>query len=144
MTLANQLVSKEGSNNTRPIFMLNAVADFLVMPGLNPDPVGLVSKKKSPEDLVSFRGLLIPKGEWVARPLTEYERKILGVEFEGVMCSLCAEDQWGLASIRPYVLAGMPIRYEFKNGNKITLSTANIAAFEQTWLATRMAFFPLE
>ena len=144
MGLPNQFVSKEGTVTTKPIFMINAVSDFLVMPGLNPDVAGLVSKKKNPEELVSFRGLLIPKGEWAPRPLTEYEQKMRGVEFEGVMCSLCAEDQWGLASIRPYVLAGMPIRYEFKNGNKLTLTTANIAAFEQTWLAARMAFFPLE
>lgn len=140
--ITKDLVCRVGKNKTQTLFLLKTVEDFLYMPGPNPDEKEKVAAKVLPEDYISKRGMLIPKGEWVQRPLTETELKLRGVEFEGVMCSLCAEDQWGLASIRPYVQMGMPIKYEFKNGNKLLLTQGNMTAFESVWLPARAAFFP--
>lgn len=141
MSFANHLVSKAGSSITLPVFNISSVATNLVMPGENPDIINKVSAKKLPEELVSVRGMQIPRGEWVASPLNETEKKMKGILFQGVWCSLCAEDQWGLSSIRHLVLAGMPINYEFKNGNKLTLTTANMNTFEALWIPARNSFF---
>lgn len=69
------------------------------------------------------------------------EQKLIGVEFEGVMCSVHKEDQWGLATVKEMIYAGQSIPFHFKNGNVLLLTPANIAAFEQTWTAYRMSFF---
>lgn len=71
----------------------------------------------------------------------ERQAKLDGVEFEGVMCSVHKEDQWGLDSIATKVRAGQPIPFHFKNGNVLVLTPQNIDAFEQVWVAYRMSFF---
>lgn len=72
----------------------------------------------------------------------ESQRKasmMTGVEFDGVMCSACKQDQWGLASIKPVVESGTDIDFEFENGNVLTLTAANLPAFEATWVPFRLA-----
>lgn len=78
------------------------------------------------------------------------EEKFKGIEFEGVMCSACSEDQHGLSSIQTrFALAKMQgkkhpaINFHFHNGNQLVLSPDNIDAFEATWLPFRMKFFPM-
>jgi len=65
------------------------------------------------------------------------ERMMTGVEFDGVMCSAFKEDQWGLSSIKDFVLGGAEIQFEFKNDNVLTLNPENISAFEATWIPFR-------
>tara|TARA_R110002153_G_scaffold78418_3_gene200807 strand:+ start:2691 stop:3116 length:426 start_codon:yes stop_codon:yes gene_type:complete len=66
---------------------------------------------------------------------------LAGVEFEGVMCSAFKEDQWGLSSVRAYVLAGSEIPFKFVNQNVIILNDENLAAFEAVWIPFRASFF---
>jgi hypothetical protein len=66
---------------------------------------------------------------------------LAGVEFEGVMCSAFKEDQWGLSSVRAYVLAGSEIPFKFVNQNVIILNDENLAAFEAAWIPFRASFF---
>lgn len=141
MSFLNQLVSKEGSSEVTPAFGIGLVSTFLMMPGINPDPINKISAKVTPEELVSFRGKQIPKGEWINSVLTDDQKKMKGILFQGVWCSLCKEDQWGLASIRHLVMAGMPINYEFVNGSKLTLTIGNMNAFEAAWIPARASFF---
>jgi len=82
-------------------------------------------------------------GRWVPRPLTEYEIKLEGFEFENVMCSGLAEDSFGLAAVQDFVLAGNPIPFEFLNGNKLVLHAGNFVAFVTAFATFRQSFFPL-
>ncbi len=143
MITSRDLVCKEGAVNAYSAFILKAVGEHLFMPSVNPDPENKVAMKVLPEDLVSFRGMLIPKGVWGPRPRTRRELMLDGVEFNGVVCSLTAEDMWGLAAIKPYVTAGLSFNYHFENGNKLFLTPANMNAFEAVWLPARAAFFPV-
>lgn len=67
--------------------------------------------------------------------------KRAGVEFDGVMCSATKEDMWGLNSIKDWVAAGNDTDFEFDNGNVLTLTKDNYAAFESVWIPFRAGFF---
>ena len=67
--------------------------------------------------------------------------KLQGVEFAGVMCSATKEDMWGLSAVRSWVASGQDVAFEFDNGNVLTLSLANMAAFEAVWVPFRASFF---
>ena len=72
----------------------------------------------------------------------EQERKLTGIEFEGVMCSATAEDMFGLSSVKGYIAAGIDLpSFVFDNGNKLKLTQANIADFEAVWIPFRASFF---
>lgn len=71
--------------------------------------------------------------------------KLVGVEFEGVMCSATAADQAGLAAVLLAIqlqgAAFQPTRFYFENGNTLVLTLANWQAFAATWLPFRQSFF---
>lgn len=71
--------------------------------------------------------------------------KLVGVEFEGVMCSAMAEDQHGLAAVLVGIQfqgAGfLPTRFYFANGNTLVISLENYQAFAAVWLPFRQSFF---
>ena len=67
--------------------------------------------------------------------------KMVGVEFDGVMCSATKEDLWGLSSVKDWVAAGNNVNFEFDNGNVLTLTKDNYAAFEAVWIPFRAGFF---
>jgi len=67
--------------------------------------------------------------------------KLVGIEFEGVMCSATAEDMWGLSSVKGWVRAGQSTPFVFDNGNTLVLTPANIDAFEAVWVPFRASFF---
>ena len=67
--------------------------------------------------------------------------KLNGIEFNGVMCSATKEDQWGLASIKFYVVNGQSINFEFENGTSLLLTPDNIEYFEALWFPFRLGFF---
>lgn len=76
-----------------------------------------------------------------AAKLVEAEVKMVGIEFEGVMCSATAEDMWGLSSVQDYVAGGMDTPFKFDNGNVLVLTSTNIAAFQAVWVPFRASFF---
>lgn len=72
---------------------------------------------------------------------TAEARKLEGVEFDGVMCSATAEDMWGLNSVKDWVASGQSVNFRFENGNVLTLTHENYAAFEAVWVPFRASFF---
>lgn len=79
------------------------------------------------------------------REAAERERKIAGVEFEGVMCSATAEDQAGLAAVLLAIqmqgAAFQPTMFHFENGSRLVIHLGNWQAFAATWLPFRQSFF---
>lgn len=71
--------------------------------------------------------------------------KLVGVLFQGVMCSATAADQNGLASVLLAIqlqgAAFQPTRFYFENGNTLVISLANYEAFIAVWLPFRQSFF---
>lgn len=67
--------------------------------------------------------------------------KRTGIQIFGVMCSATAEDMWGLAAVRSWVLAGNSTTFYFSNGNTLILTKDNIDAFEAVWVPFRASFF---
>lgn len=67
--------------------------------------------------------------------------KMIGVEFDGVMCSATFKDQVGLSSVESRIKAGLTLNFEFENGNVVNLNADNVDAFEAVWFPFRMSFF---
>lgn len=72
-----------------------------------------------------------------------FDAMLTGVEFDGVMCSALKEDQWGLSSVRNYILGGAVIPFKFVNQNTIILDSSNLADFEAVWIPFRASFFTI-
>ena len=74
--------------------------------------------------------------------------KMVGVEFEGVMCSATRDDQNGLvAVIVAYELQKsnfQPTEFRFVNGTKLVLTFENLPAFLKVWMPFRQSFFAPE
>lgn len=88
----------------------------------------------------------IAAGEPVLQPeVPPTDPKVIGIEFEGVMCSATAADQAGLAAVLMAIqLQGasfQPTRFYFENGNTLVITLANYQAFIGTWLPFRQSFF---
>ena len=103
-------------------------------------------------DLIEKFGFTrIDFGNVKAPALPEYvpppapDPKMVGVEFEGVMCSATRDDQNGLAAVMlAYQLQGAkfsPTEFTFNNNNKLVLTGKNMTAFIATWLPFRQSFF---
>jgi hypothetical protein len=71
--------------------------------------------------------------------------KLIGIEFEGIMCSATAQDQNGLAAVFLAIqLQGakfQPTRFEFDNGSTLIVTLANWQQFAAVWLPFRQSFF---
>ena len=78
---------------------------------------------------------------WDERELTDHEKKLKGVEFEGVMCSATPEDMWGLNSVESWIASGQEVNFKFENGNKLLLNQSNVDAFKAVWIPFRASFF---
>lgn len=74
--------------------------------------------------------------------------KLVGIEFEGVMCSATREDQNGLAAVLlAFQMQGAqfkPTAFHFANGSVLVLTAQNIQAFTAMWLPFRQSFFKPE
>lgn len=74
--------------------------------------------------------------------------KMVGVEYEDVMCSATAEDQHGLAAVLVAIQlqgsAFQPTRFHFSNGSTLVISLENWQDFASVWLPFRQSFFALE
>ena len=81
-------------------------------------------------------------GTWIEAEPTPDELKLIGVEFEGVMCSATSDDQAGLAWVIPLIKSGTDINpFKFQNGTTLKLTSSNIEAFEAVWIPFREGFF---
>jgi hypothetical protein len=71
--------------------------------------------------------------------------KLVGIEFQDVMCSATMYDQNGLLAIlTAYQLQGaafQPTQFEFANGNSLVITKDNIQAFITVWMHFRQSFF---
>ena len=71
--------------------------------------------------------------------------KLVGIEFEGIMCSATKEDQNGLLAVyMAYQIQGdsfEPTVYEFENKNTLILTKNNIQDFINIWMPFRQSFF---
>lgn len=68
--------------------------------------------------------------------------KMVGVEFDGVMCSATARDMFGLSAVIPYIKQGLDLpAFHFQNGNTLKLTQQNVGDFESTWIPFRASFF---
>lgn len=81
-------------------------------------------------------------GAWILVPPV-LDPKLIGVEFQGVMCSATKEDMWGLSAVAPWVQEGNSTAFEFDNGNVLVLTPDNYRAFTAVWGAYRASFFPV-
>ena len=82
---------------------------------------------------------------YVAPAPTPVDPKLVGVEFNGVMCSATAADQSGLVAVLMAIQVQgaefKPTRFEFDNGNSLVITLANYEAFMAVWLPFRQSFF---
>jgi hypothetical protein len=80
--------------------------------------------------------------------LPKPDPKLVGIEFEGVMCSATKSDQDGLVAVLvAYQLQGAnfhPTKFEFANGNSLVITRENIQSFISIWMPFRQSFFVLE
>ena len=71
--------------------------------------------------------------------------KMIGVDFDGVMCSATRDDQNGLiAVITAWQIANTafkPTKFYFSNGNTLTITKDNIQAFIGVWMPFRQSFY---
>lgn len=74
--------------------------------------------------------------------------KLIGVDFEGTMCSATMEDQNGLIAVLvAYQIAGSnfaPTRFSFSNNNELVITKDNIQSFMAIWMPFRQSFFLAE
>jgi hypothetical protein len=74
--------------------------------------------------------------------------KLTGIEILGVMCSATGKDQAGMLAVdrlkQKYDAAGAPMpstKFDFKNGNSLTITNENFASVDAAWTAFRASFF---
>jgi hypothetical protein len=81
----------------------------------------------------------------VAASYVKPDLKMVGVVFDGVMCSATRDDQNGiLAVIVAYQLQGetfKPTVFQFVNGTRLTITKENIRQFMGKWMPFRQSFF---
>ena len=79
---------------------------------------------------------------------TVIDPKLVGIEFDGVMCSATSDDQNGLVAVMMAIqlqgAAFEPTRFEFDNGNTLVISLANYQDFMAVWMPFRQSFFAVE
>lgn len=118
------------------IYLVDIHGKYLGAWDINPDIVDSVIVPTAPSDarqVWQFPG-------WSDVP-TSIDLKLVGVEFEGVMCSATKEDMWGLSSVAPWIESGNSTAFEFDNGNVLVLTPENYRAFYDVWASFRASFF---
>lgn len=71
----------------------------------------------------------------------DQENKLIGVEFDGVMCSATSEDQNGLLAVNLWVAQGGSTKFRFENESTLLITPANIDSFSAVWMPFRQGFF---
>jgi hypothetical protein len=112
---------------------------------------GWIPFTASPDDVephgreVYIEALAMGPAEYVPAPPVPIDPKLIGIEFDGIMCSATAQDQNGLAAVFLAIqLQGanfQPTRFEFDNGSTLIVTLANWQQFAAVWLPFRQSFF---
>ncbi len=108
------------------------------------------TNKTPPKFDAKTEGLFFLENAWsiVKAEQKQLDQKMVGVEFEGVMCSATRDDQNGLvAVIVAYELQKanfQPTEFRFMNGTKLVLTIENLPAFLKVWMPFRQSFFAPE
>lgn len=78
-------------------------------------------------------------------PTPTPDPKLVGIEFDGVMCSATHADQNGLVAVMMAIQlqgeAFQPTRFEFDNGNTLVITLQNYQDFMAVWMPFRQSFF---
>lgn len=85
--------------------------------------------------------------EYIAPPADEEDPKLVGIEFDGVMCSATSADAAGLLQVKAGIEmmgANFKTKFLFANGNALVITAANFAAFMQVWVPFRQSFFAVD
>lgn len=140
--------------NSQGVFVGAVEADQSPMePGVWLIPAGCV--EVAPPTIPEGQVAVWANGSWSIVPapaVTEggdgepvIDPKMVGIEFQGVMCSATAADQNGLAAVLLAIqmqgAAFEPTRFYFANGSTLVISLANYQAFAAVWLPFRQSFF---
>jgi hypothetical protein len=105
--------------------------DYLIALGFNADGIAAIMADKE----IYETNLLAMEQK------NAQERKLEGIEFEGVMCSATKEDMWGLSSVGHLIGLGDTVNFSFSNGSTLPLTLDNIDAFNTVWWPFRVSFF---
>ena len=87
-------------------------------------------------------------GEWIhdveaQKTFDSAAKKLIGFDYEGVMCSATAEDQHGLTDILVGMQSGLikETPFIFENGSVLVLNPETIQPFAAAWGKFRQSFF---
>jgi hypothetical protein len=83
-----------------------------------------------------------------ADPPPPPDPKMVGIEFEGVMCSATRDDQNGLVAViiahQLQKASFQPTEFQFVNGNRLLMTYENLPKFLAVWMPFRQSFFKPE
>jgi hypothetical protein len=83
-----------------------------------------------------------------ADPPPPPDPKMVGIEFEGVMCSATRDDQNGLVAViiahQLQKASFQPTEFQFVNGNCLLMTYENLPKFLAVWMPFRQSFFKPE
>jgi hypothetical protein len=83
-----------------------------------------------------------------ADPPPPPDPKMVGIEFEGVMCSATRDDQNGLVAViiahQLQKASFQPTVFQFVNGNSLMMTYENLPKFLAVWMPFRQSFFKPE
>ena len=84
-----------------------------------------------------------PIDEYTPPPEPEPDPKLVGIEFEGVMCSATSQDASGILQIEATIrLTGDALApMHFENGSILRITKDNFADFMAVWAPFRASFF---
>lgn len=85
--------------------------------------------------------------EYIVPPAEEVDPKLVGIEFDGVMCSATSADAAGLLQVKAGIEmmgANFKTKFLFANGNALIITAANFTAFMQVWVPFRQSFFAVD
>jgi hypothetical protein len=83
-----------------------------------------------------------------ADPPPPPDPKMVGIEFESVMCSATRDDQNGLVAViiahQLQKTSFQPTEFKFVNGNRLLMTYENLPKFLAVWIPFRQSFFKPE
>lgn len=109
----------------------------------------LIPRDKGNSDYISYLTWLAEGNTPLPKdPEPAPDPKLVGIDFEGTMCSATMEDQNGLIAVLvAYQIAGanfVPTRFSFSNDNELVITKDNIQSFMAVWMPFRQSFFLAE
>lgn len=80
--------------------------------------------------------------EWMASNIGDEHLKLIGFNFQGVMCSATESDQNGLLGMYQFIKSGqLSPNFKFENGARLPLNSGNIDALMAAFHPFRSQFF---